>query len=64
MTLSGTVDSQVVTLSGTGNYDGEDLQSASAEVDVDGAGGAVVAVSDRLDATVGGVGSIEYIGDP
>lgn len=64
VTVSGTADSQAVTISGTGNYDGEDLQSATAEVEVDGAGGAVVRVSDRLDATVGGVGSVEYIGDP
>jgi hypothetical protein len=62
--LAGTVDSQVVTISGTGSYDGEGLQSTTTEVEVDGAGGAVVRVSDRLDATVSGVGSVEYIGDP
>ena len=64
MTLGGTVDSQVITISGTGDYDGENLQSATAEVTIDAAGNAVLRVSDRLDATVGGVGSVEYIGDP
>ena len=64
MTLAGTADPQAVTISGTGNYDGEDLQSATAEITIDAAGDAVLRVSDRLDATVGGVGSVEYIGNP
>ena len=64
MTLGGTVDSQAVTISGTGDYNGEDLQSATAKVTIDAAGNAVLQVSDRLDATVSGVGSVEYIGDP
>ena len=64
MTLAGTVDSQAVTISGTGDYNGEDLQSATTKVTVDAAGKAVLRVSDRLDATVSGVGSVEYIGDP
>jgi hypothetical protein len=64
MTLAGTADSQAVTISGTGDYNGEDLQSATAAVTIDAAGDAVLRVSDRLDATVSGVGSVEYIGDP
>jgi hypothetical protein len=64
LTLAGTVGSQAVTISGTGDYNGEDLQSATAKVTVDAAGNAVLRVSDRLDATVSGVGSVEYIGDP
>lgn len=64
ITLAGTVDSQAVTISGTGNYDAENLQSATADVTVDGAAKAVVRVSTRLNATVDGVGSIQYIGSP
>jgi Putative auto-transporter adhesin, head GIN domain len=64
VTLGGTVDAQVVTITGAGDYDAEGLQSATAEITIDGAGDAVVRVADRLDATVGGVGSVEYIGDP
>jgi hypothetical protein len=64
MILAGTVDSQTVTISGTGDYNGEDLLSASAKVTIDAAGNAVLRVSDRLDVTVSGVGSVEYIGDP
>jgi hypothetical protein len=62
--LAGTVNSQAVTISGTGGYNGEDLRSASAKVTIHAAGNAVLRVSDRLDATVSGVGSVEYIGDP
>jgi len=64
VTLDGTVDAQVVTIGGTGDYDGEGLQSATATITVDGAADVVVRVSDRLDATVGGAGSVEYIGNP
>ena len=64
ITLAGAVDSQAVTISGTGNYDGENLQSATADVTVDGAAKAVVRVSTRLNATVDGVGSVQYIGNP
>ena len=64
ITVAGTVNSQVVTISGTGRYDGEDLQSATAEVTVNGAGAAVVRVDTGLTATVNGVGSVEYIGSP
>ena len=64
ITLAGTVNSQAVTISGTGNYDGENLQSTTADVTVDGAAKAVVRVSTRLNATVDGVGSIQYIGNP
>lgn len=64
VTLGGTVVTQVVTISGAGDYDAEDLRSATAEITIEGAGDAVLQVADRLDATVGGVGSVEYIGDP
>ena len=64
MTLNGTVDAQVVTISDTGDYDGENLESTTAEIAVDGAGDAVVRVSSRLDVTIRGVGSVEYIGNP
>jgi Putative auto-transporter adhesin, head GIN domain len=64
MTLASTVDSQAVTVSGTGHYNGEDIPSATAKVTVDAAGNAVLRGSDRLDATVRGVGSVEYIGGP
>lgn len=64
VTLSGTADTQIVTLGGAGDYDAADLRSATVEITVGGAGDAVVNASDRLTATVGGAGSVEYVGDP
>ena len=64
VTLAGTADSQAVTISGNGDYNAEDLRSATAQVTIDAAGDAVLRVSDRLDATVSGVGSVKYIGNP
>ncbi len=42
----------------------EDLKGKRAEIDVEGAGSAIVNVSDALDARVGGVGSVGYVGNP
>ena len=61
---SGIVDVQHVTISGSGSFHGEGLQSIVATIVISGSGNAVVAVSDRLDAVVTGSGSIEYIGTP
>lgn len=64
LTLSGSAPSQDVTLSGAGAYEGGDLASNSARVTVSGAGSAHVKVRDTLDATISGIGSIVYFGDP
>jgi hypothetical protein len=64
VTMHGTVNTLKLDLSGTGTFDGSELASKTATVVVSGTGHAVVNVSDALDATVSGVGSIEYIGDP
>lgn len=64
ITASGNVDIQGVTGIGSGNYDGSDLQSKSAKVDLIGSGNATLSVSDALDASVGGSGSVRYIGNP
>jgi hypothetical protein len=64
LTLSGSTDHLNVTLSGTGNFQGEDFAAKTANVKCSGVGNAVVKVSEKLDAHVTGVGSIEYIGNP
>ncbi len=64
LTLSGTTHEQSVALSGAGSYHGDDLASDRATVRVSGVGKATVRVSGELDATVSGVGSIRYIGNP
>lgn len=62
--ISGKVDSQSVNLSGVGGYEAGDLESRSTLVNLTGAGGAVVWVTEELDVTVSGVGSVSYYGDP
>ncbi len=64
ITLSGTATEQNVVLDGVGAYNGAGLISRRAQVTDNGAGTAVVRVSDRLEASVNGLGSIEYIGNP
>lgn len=64
ITVSGVVDVQTAELSGAGAYNAEALQSQEATVHQSGAGMAVVQVSDRLDVTIDGLGSVEYIGNP
>jgi len=62
--VSGRVISQVVDLSGIGEYDGSALESQNADVTVSGAGKVVVNASRTLHARVTGVGSVEYVGNP
>lgn len=64
ITVSGEVTRQEVELNGLGIYNAEDLVSQVALVEQNGAGSAVVNVTDTLDVTIDGVGSVEYIGDP
>ena len=64
MTLSGKATEQNVALDGVGTYNATELSSQRAQVTNNGTGAVVVRVSDKLDAIVNGLGSIEYIGDP
>ncbi len=62
--IAGNVDVLDLDLSGVGSFDGKDLKTKQATVRNKGVGSAVVNVSEQLDASVSGIGSIEYIGDP
>ena len=62
--IAGTVKTQDVNLSGLGSYEGGDLRSDDAEVNLSGAGSAVVWAENSLDVNVSGVGSVSYFGDP
>lgn len=53
-----------VTLNGAGLVDARDLNAASVTVVNNGAGTVTVRASDSLDATVNGVGTVDYYGDP
>lgn len=62
--IAGKVNSQSVNLSGVGGYEAGDLESRSTLVNLAGAGGAVVWVTEELDVSISGVGSVSYYGDP
>lgn len=62
VSLSGVADRQEVEISGVGSYHGVDLESRLADVLVSGAGDADLFVTDSLEATVSGAGSITYSG--
>ena len=64
ITVSGKVEEQAVELNGAGAYNAEDLESQKATVEHNGAGLAVVQVSDQLDVDINGIGIVEYIGSP
>jgi hypothetical protein len=58
------VESLNALVNGAGNLDLRRLAAAQARVVVNGTGNVDVDASDRLDATVNGVGNIEYQGKP
>jgi Putative auto-transporter adhesin, head GIN domain len=64
MTIEGSADSLDLRLNGIGSYRGDRFKTKQANVHSDGVGSAVLNVSDQLDASVSGMGSIEYIGSP
>jgi hypothetical protein len=64
VTLSGSVSTQDVTVSGMADYSAGSLQSNEATVRIRKSGSATVSVRDRLDAVISGSGSVYYYGDP
>jgi len=62
--LYGEVDRLDAELSGAGNIDAKELKAKEVRVSVSGAASADVYAKDFLDASVSGVGSIDYYGDP
>jgi len=59
---TGTADDLDLNISGFGNFDGADLHSQTAKINISGAGSATTWVDDELDANVSGAGSINYYG--
>jgi hypothetical protein len=51
-------------ISGFGNFNGGDLQSQDATVNISGAGSATVWAENTLDAGISGAGSVNYYGNP
>ena len=53
-----------MSISGSGAFEGEALESATGTVSVSGSGNAVVNVNDDLDVKVSVSGNVKYLGDP
>lgn len=64
ISVSGNTTSQQVKLTGAGSFDAPRLKSKEGSVSLKGVGKASVWVTEKLDAKVDGVGSIDYYGDP
>ena len=62
--IAGQVEEQVVVLNGVGSYIARDLISQRARVRMAGTSSAIIRVSQVLDATLRGVGILEYSGHP
>jgi hypothetical protein len=62
--ISGTTNQFDAVLSGAGNIKSYGLKAIDAEIKVSGAGDAQVNVSNRLEGSVSGVGTIYHLGDP
>jgi hypothetical protein len=61
---SGTANEIKLILSGLGNFNGADLKSTKATIELSGMGNATVQVEKELAATVSGAGSVQYFGNP
>ena len=61
---AGNAETQEIKVSGDGSYAAEQLTSKVARVQISGDGKAVLAVTEKLDASISGDGSVEYTGNP
>ncbi len=62
--LTGRAENAVIRNSGMGAVEALGLTAANAEVEVDGMGAITITCTGKLDASVSGMGNIEYRGDP
>jgi len=62
--ISGSTERQDLNLSGAGSLKAFELESKFCNVQVSGLGGAEIYVTEVLDATIEGIGGIEYDGNP
>jgi hypothetical protein len=64
MNLSGSIEKQEIVISGSGNYRAAGLESKTASIKISGVGDADLKVSDNLDVTISGSGTVRYTGRP
>jgi hypothetical protein len=64
VTVDGTVDELMATMSGASKLDAESLQARTAELSISGAGKAEVSASEVLKVAISGAGKVTYTGNP
>ena len=64
MTLSGRATAQLIELQGAGSVHGFNLECSQSRIILSGTGSAEVNVVQRLEATITGIGSVVYAGNP
>ncbi len=64
VTAAGRVEHQELVISGLSRYDARELESRTASVDVTGPSRITVRVSDRIEGSIAGGATLEYIGSP
>jgi hypothetical protein len=63
-TITGQADQHEILIAGSGKVDAPDLKSKNVTISIAGSGDAVLAASEKLEVSILGSGSVEYIGDP
>jgi hypothetical protein len=64
ISINGTVDLLKANLSGAGKLDSKELEAHEVDIEISGTASADVFVTEKLNASVSGVGSINYYGNP
>jgi hypothetical protein len=64
VTVDGTVNELMATMSGASKLDAESLQAETVELSIAGAGKAEVAASKILKVAISGAGKVTYTGNP
>jgi hypothetical protein len=64
ISVDGQVNDQIIALISAGNYQAENLVSATVDVEIADSGSATVQVSTTLNADITGTGSVFYHGSP
>lgn len=62
--IGGRIQSQDITIEGSGNYRAGSLESSQAKINIPGSGSAFVQSPGQLDITISGSGTVHYIGNP
>ena len=64
VTLDGNIDQLLADLTGASDLKAADLQTKTAEMSIQGAGDAEIAVTDKLKVAIAGAGKVTYSGNP